>query len=209
MTEVRLIGLPDRYRAANLSNYFTSTPEQETAMRGIKYWGKNALDGRHGDGLILTGLPGTGKTHVLASIGNIFTHSLLGSGRVDLPIYATAASIYEDILEAATNSRGRKARLRKYTSASLLLIDEFGVGTNTDFARDVLSQIIDSRYSSLKPTAIASNLTVSEMAAYIDERIIDRLTDGRFATILAFTWPSYRGQGKQTTPGNHEQNEQH
>jgi DNA replication protein DnaC len=46
----------------------------------------------------------------------------------------------------------------------------------------------------MKPTILISNQTKEELAAFVSERVIDRMSDGGGCT-LSFTWDSYRSKG--------------
>jgi len=46
----------------------------------------------------------------------------------------------------------------------------------------------------MKPTILISNQTREELAAFIGERVLDRMSDGGGCT-LSFTWDSYRSKG--------------
>ncbi len=57
----------------------------------------------------------------------------------------------------------------------------------------ILFEVINTRYESMKPTIIISNLALNELAGFIGERVIDRMNDGGGCT-LTFTWGSYRSR---------------
>lgn len=60
--------------------------------------------------------------------------------------------------------------------------------------QDVVSALIINEYERMKPTILISNQTREELAAFIGERVLDRMSDGGGCT-LSFTWDSYRSKG--------------
>lgn len=63
-------------------------------------------------------------------------------------------------------------------SASLVILDDLGAERNTDYALEIVYNVIDSRYRSRKPMIITTNLTLSEMQNPPDirySRIYDRI----------------------------------
>lgn len=82
-------------------------------------------------------------------------------------------------------------RVRQFVDLDLLIIDEVGVQRGTDNEREILFSIINSRYNSLKPTVLLSNLSIKDVKDYIGERTFDRLKEdgGR---IVVLNGESYR-----------------
>lgn len=56
----------------------------------------------------------------------------------------------------------------------------------------LLFDVLNERYERRKPTLMLSNLTAQEVAAYLGERVMDRLREdgGR---VIVFDWESHRG----------------
>ncbi|OVZ73122.1 ATP-binding protein [Yersinia intermedia] len=78
-----------------------------------------------------------------------------------------------------------------YSSLDLLIIDEVGVQFGSEAEKLILFEIINTRYENFKPTILISNLTISELAVIVGDRIVDRMTEGGGAT-LVFDWDSFR-----------------
>ena len=81
--------------------------------------------------------------------------------------------------------------INHYTQLDLLIIDEAGIGFNSDTEKMLIFDIIDGRYQNMKPTMIISNLDMDELTSAIGERVIDRLRDGG-GQKLVLNWESYR-----------------
>jgi DNA replication protein DnaC len=67
--------------------------------------------------------------------------------------------------------------LNKY---NLLILDDFGVERNTEFALEQVFSVIDTRYRSKKPMIVTTNLTLDELNDPADQahaRIYDRVLE--------------------------------
>jgi DNA replication protein DnaC len=80
---------------------------------------------------------------------------------------------------------------RRLTDLSLLVIDEIGVQFGSQAEKTIFAELINRRYSALKPTVLIGNLTIKELSEAIGERVLDRFRDGGHT--VTFTWPSQRG----------------
>ncbi|MCY1283278.1 DNA replication protein DnaC [compost metagenome] len=103
-----------------------------------------------------------------------------------------------DIIAAIKASFGRDSKaseasiMAELAKVDLLLIDELGAQGGTEFERQSLHQIIDTRYRNMLPTIITSNLPGGELSAYIGDRALDRLRENG-GQAVAFDWESARG----------------
>ena len=80
-------------------------------------------------------------------------------------------------------SGDRNAYINSFNSFPLLIIDDLGVERNSEFAREQVFNIIDSRYRSQLPMIVTTNLTVDELKnpadlarARIYDRVLERCT---------------------------------
>lgn len=197
------MSIPKRYAHAAFSNYQATSQEQRDVLAKIKRWGQHCIrDGGYGN-LIFLGNPGTGKGHLACSILRLYARDLTNkrysAQEHSRPVrceYTTAAKLLREI-QATFNGEGQtRAVFNRLTRADLLVIDEVGVGSNSDFAKDQLAEVIDERSAQLLPTIVISNLDESELTDYLDARAMDRLLEG-FSYLLAFTWGSFRANGRQ------------
>ena len=77
-------------------------------------------------------------------------------------------------------SGDRNAYINSFNSFPLLIIDDLGVERNSEFAREQVFNIIDSRYRSQLPMIVTTNLTVDELKNPADlarARIYDRVLE--------------------------------
>jgi DNA replication protein DnaC len=77
------------------------------------------------------------------------------------------------------------------TEVDLLILDEVGVQFGSDFEKNLLFEVLNSRYESRRPSVILSNLSQPEVQNYLGERVVDRIREdgGR---VMTFDWASHR-----------------
>lgn len=143
----------------------------------------------HGTSLLMCGKPGTGKSHLAAAMAQ----AVIKQGR---------SAVYTSVLRAVRSIKDtyrkdsditEQAAINAYVLPDLLILDEVGVQFGSETEKMYLFEILNGRYESLKPTIVITNLSPSEVSAYLGERIVDRLAEGGGGT-LVFDWESYRSK---------------
>jgi DNA replication protein DnaC len=134
--------------------------------------------------LILTGAPGTGKTHLAAAIA----HEIRQTQRVII----TTSSDLLDYLRY-NSGQGFSARLAKrlneIKTIDVLIVDDLHLDSNTSgWVRERLYDILLYRFDRNLPTLITMNIL-----AEIDLRLRSRLENRSRCTIPAFKFPPYKG----------------
>ncbi|HGD4463849.1 TPA: ATP-binding protein [Streptococcus agalactiae] len=122
-------------------------------------------------GLILTGNVGCGKTYLASAIANALLEK-------EISVKMTNFSV---ILNDMTNFEIDKSKyIDNLNHKKLLIIDDFGMERDTDFAAEHIFNIIDSRYRSGKPLIITTNLNISALTnpeTIKDKRIYSRILE--------------------------------
>ena len=167
----RSVGLPDpELRKYTFDNDLGYNPKQiNMAKRFVENWDEFRRDSM---GLLLWGNVGTGKSYIAGCIAN----ALLDKG---VPVVMTN---FTRLLNKLTDmySGDRNAYIDSINSFPLLIIDDLGVERNSEFAREQVFNIIDSRYRSQLPMIVTTNLTVDELknpADHARARIYDRVLE--------------------------------
>jgi DNA replication protein DnaC len=158
--------LPQRYRQARLSDF----PDQ--IVQGVMAW-----FAKPGDGLLLCGPAGTGKTHMAAAI----TRSCIEIGR---PItFRRAADLFQAIRDTYDQGFAEATVLSDYAKTPLLVLDDLGAGALSDFERRYTLEVLDRRLNAMLPTIVTTNWKLSQIREQMDERIASRLSG---YTVLTF-----------------------
>lgn len=141
-------------------------PKMQHAHRYVEQWQTIRTENY---GLLLWGGVGTGKSFFAGCIANALMEQ-------EVPVRMTNfASILNDLSSSFTGRNEVVDRLCRYP---LLIIDDFGIERDTDYALEQVYNIIDSRYRSKKPLIVTTNLTLDEIRHPQDTahaRIYDRL----------------------------------
>ena len=143
-------------------------------------------------GLLLWGLPGTGKTFAAACIANALCErgtdarmTTLGRVMNALPSMSVQNKLYY---------------LDELKNCDLLILDDFGMERQTDYAQEQVFSIIDGRYLSRKPMIVTTNLRPQDMTQakeLMERRIIDRILE--VCVPLCFDGPSLRQRKAEET----------
>jgi len=141
-----------------------------------------------GHGLVLSGAPGTGKTHLAVAIA----YRAIQNGFEAL--FTTATALIDELSTAT-----RKGKLRQvlpvYTHPHVLVIDEVGYLTYGPDAANVLFQVVNDRYLGRRPMIFTTNKPLAAWGRVLHdpdlaEAILDRVLErGRHIELRG---PSYR-----------------
>ncbi len=141
-------------------------------------------------GMYLTGAPGTGKT-LLACI--ILNELILRYG-----IDCRYAKINKDFLSALRNTYQKDSNFygqeknieEEFAEVEVLVIDDFGVQKDTDWANSKLYDLIDARYEKQKLTLLTSNQPLIDWKEKGEGRVYSRLCE--MAKEIKLECPDYR-----------------
>ena len=147
------------------------------------------------ENLLAFGLPGRGKTHVLAAIG----HELVQRGyRV---VFVAAFRLVQQLL-AAKRALTLEAELRRLDTVDALIVDDIGYIQQDRDEMEVLFTLLAERYER-RSVLISSNLVFQWDRIFKDPMTtacaIDRVV--HHATILELTGSSYRSEAAKQRNG--------
>ena len=157
--------------------------------------------GGRAPGLLLTGEPGRGKTHLLVGIAREVLRRKVRVRYVTWPRLARR-------LFASLGSRheGPEDHLAALIEVDLLVLDELGVGLDdptskrTGIQRDWCQSIVMGRYSARRPTVAASNLSIEgegpgSLLHALGARVLSRMQE--VSTSVVVTGPDLRQQQRE------------
>ncbi len=137
-------------------------------------------------GLLFWGNVGSGKSYLAACIANALIEQEI-SVRM-----TTLASVLNHEWES------RYEYIRDLCSASLLILDDFGMERDTSFGLETVYDVINTRVLNHKPMILTTNLTYSEMRNPMDiahERIYSRVLGA--TTAVQFLGPDLRDNSRK------------
>lgn len=153
---LRAAQIPERYRDCTIENYKLNLPghhpshvkARARARRFIEEW--KACD----RGLLFVGPVGVGKTHLAAAI----LRTLVTENGVR-GVFCDFSDLLERIKAtfSPTNPDNADIVVAPYRDAELLVLDELGAQRPTDWVRDVLYGLINTRYNRQRITIVTSN----------------------------------------------------
>lgn len=182
-------GIPARFADRTFAGYTATVPGQKIALGVCKAfaeaWGDKLASG---GSLVLTGGPGTGKTHLACAVANRVTETHLARVR-----FGTVATILRAIKDTyrKDSERSEQDAINALLRPDLLIVDEVGVQVGSDHEKLLMFEVLNSRYQELRPTILISNLPAGELEAFMGQRVMDRYRE--CGSVLAFDWPSHRG----------------
>lgn len=139
----------------------------EIAKRYVANFNKFYNEGK---GLLLWGGVGTGKTYIACMIAN----ALIDKG------YPVLVTNFTRILNTLQNISDKQEYLDSLNKFKLIVIDDLGVERDTNYAKEQVYNIIDSRYRAELPMIITSNLTMQKLVTETDlsyKRVYDRIIE--------------------------------
>ena len=183
--------IPARFIGRTLDNFIADTPEKQKALEVAKEYAANfESHQKRGTGLILSGMPGTGKSHLATAILQSLMPERVG-------LYVTCMGVIRTVRGTwrKDSERSETEVLGILADAPLLVLDEIGVQYGTDGEQTILFDVLDRRYREMQPTIFLTNQDVKGMQQFIGDRTFDRLRE--VSKWVSFDWASYRPQARK------------
>jgi DNA replication protein DnaC len=154
-------GIPPLYRNASLDNFVVPGPENPIARRelttvllAVKTFVRDFPNDSR-PGLLLTGEPGTGKTHLaIGALRAIIEKLPMDAQFCD---YQTLLNQIRSGYDASSNSTDKEA-YRSALDVDILVLDDLGAHRVTDWVEDTVTSIITHRCNHRKPVIATTNL---------------------------------------------------
>lgn len=178
--------IPARFIGRTFDNFNAATPAQESALSVVRSYAEQFDDHyRKGTGLILSGLPGTGKSHLAGAVLQALLPKYVG-------LYVTCLGVIRMVRATwrKDSEQSESDVLQTLVDVPLLVIDEIGVQYGTEGEQTLLFEMLDARYRAMQPSILLTNQDKTGLKTFVGDRTFDRLVET--SRWVAFDWESYR-----------------
>lgn len=184
--------LGPRFAQCTFSNW-RHRAELSVAMKVCKDYAAGFRDAKLvGQGLVLMGERGTGKTHLAASIATELMNKLCPV--IFQPVPTLLKRIQATYRKNAEEQEDKL--LSALTSCDLLILDDVGAEKWTEWMETTLFTIIDERYRQMLPIIITTNCSMDNLENQIGGRSFDRLVEVcRFVRMEAESYRVLKAKG--------------
>ncbi len=164
---LKLSRIPKIYIEANIYNYDVDKDNQEN-YKIIKKVVDNIIETVEGgtNFFFYGASPGTGKTFNASVIINHYIYKSCLTSRFDFENPLGLYIVYADLIDDLRYRRDQdyvQNTLRLINQVPLLLIDDVGSGSNSDFSREQTYIIMNNRINNGLSTIYTSNLSIIEL----------------------------------------------
>jgi len=213
--------VPERYRHHDFDNFETDNDEfKDASPEQIAAWNRSLtqaklivrrlseeyspLEKSYGQGLLLMGPCGTGKTHLaVAALKSIMA-------RVESGLFYDYGELLKEIQASysPTTSTTEWSVLQPVLNAEVLVLDDLGFSKPSDWALETVAHILGTRYNANRLTIVTTNYLDPEfqrrtgVASGSDSsqpRVISNATDSRTRRVVQLPSGEYIAQYAEDT----------
>lgn len=137
------------------------------ARRYMEEWPKRKLSG---EGLIIYGPPGNGKSHLAAAI----THGIV-ERHLNSVLFANVPELLVDIMSSFEKKEETDKIRKRLHECDLLVLDDIGTERWSQWVEQIMYVVINKRLNDEKPLVLTTNCTPKELAETVGTKIWSRL----------------------------------
>jgi DNA replication protein DnaC len=184
--------IPARFTGCTLDSFVAGIQKQRHTLQVCRDYA-SAFEGVLADGrcLVLSGTPGSGKTHLAVAV----LKSVMAKGATGR--YATVMGMLGRIKATYGKdpSETERQAVEAFVAPDLLVLDEVARQTDSNYEHMQVFHVLNTRYNEGKPTVLVSNLSGRELRGFLGEAVWDRLRE-QGGQVLACDWESHRRNGR-------------
>jgi len=184
-------GLPARYHKMSFET--AQGLVDDKALQVVRKYAEEFIAKRgHNKGLFITGSVGTGKTGLAASL----MHVLMRAG---IPcIFGSVVKLLGRIKQTyGEDCVDEQQVINDLCTVPLLVVDDLGKEKVSPWVQQVLFEVIDTRYSELRPFVVTTNFTLTELEKRYEEEVGVALASriAEFCIFVGLKGPDLRKSG--------------
>ena len=154
--------IPKDIKDASMSSIYTKDKNRYPVINWMKEFIESTKKGEYHKGLYLNGNFGCGKTYMLSAMLN----KIAKDGKKVAIVYYP--EFLRSLKESFNDSDEYKSKFNCIKNADMLLLDDIGAETVTEWSRDeVLGTILQYRMEENLATFFTSNLTIDELEQHL------------------------------------------
>ena len=164
--------LGPRFAACTFANWKWAEGAENVHRAARSYTEQWPQKLRDGEGLLISGAPGNGKSHLAAAIVN----ELVPRGVA--AVFSNVPELLSRLRRTFNNSGENEARLmRGLVEADLLVLDDLGAQKWTEWSEETIYNIVNARYNAKLPLIITTNAKPAELVESIGIRSQSRIEE--------------------------------
>lgn len=175
-------GLSEAFKKKTFANYICENQYQIKAKHQVL---KFCCDfPENNSSLIISGRPGTGKTHLgIAAMLKLISNNITCR-------YVEYNNMIVNLKQSIMDEENHMREMAKYINPRVIFIDDFLKGKSTEADLNYIYRIINTRYLQQKPVIISSEKTLEEILDF-DEAVGSRIIEMAGDKVVVFEKNAY------------------